>query len=95
MKTFSTKDWGDFSATLIDKPYSSGKLLSLHGVRTSHSHFQFTVPVALCSEAGRLFRRADGDAILDLACRLIDIEAGYVPYPVSKVDEAIAQEVAA
>lgn len=58
MKTFTTKDHGEFSVTMVRDT------LSFHGV---HEHVHLTVPGFMQKEGRRLMRRESGDNLLDFA----------------------------
>ncbi len=60
MKTFTTKEHGEFSATLANNT------LSFHGTKLD-SHFHYPVPDFMRAEAGRLYRRDSGDKLIDFA----------------------------
>lgn len=81
MKSFVTEKWGPFSCALIENPDPTTKNAKTLSFRGDVSHLHLAVPRALCAEAGRLLRRNNGEAILDFAETLIDIETGLKAAP--------------
>jgi len=65
MKHFTSTSDGDFSCTLVSRRGRS-KMLSLHGI---HEHVHLDVPPCMAAEAGRVFRRSCGDAVLEFFWR--------------------------
>lgn len=70
MKHFKSTNDGEFCCTLVQSRGKT-KTLSFHGER-SHIHLQ--VQPNMTAEAGRLYRRGNGDDMLDFAERVIDRE---------------------